>query len=716
MTVLTAPFVMLTLLFLNNTETSFLFQETPDTSMINEQSRKAYFEARRNPDVTIYMAHQSLRLSRKTGYSQGLADASLALGMAYLAKYNKGDSAYFYNKQALDIYEETGNVNGIARACYGLAYVYSFKSSLDESEKYATLALKYFEEAGDSRGMINSLNVLSYLARQQRDLDKARVHIEKAIATAREVKDTLPLANALNDLGNLYKEMALNSQAIDKYFEALRLWELKNDLAGISIAYGSIGLAYFYQKDFDKALEYTKKHFTLSEKRGDLWEMSKMCNNIAQIFTSINLHDSAMVYHRMSLRLNREMSIPSGEANACYVIASTFLNLRQTDSAFWYIRKAFEISSSHELIIPPEYYVTIGKIQLMKGNYRLAADNCLKAYSLAKEKEVPLIVSSASLLLSEIYARSDRENLAYKYLKEHMQLKDSISNDEFLTQITRMEIQYDFDKKQKAAEYAQMQERMVSDNKIKQQSLYLKGLLILLAIVALFSLLIIRHNQLRARYAHIDLEQRLLRAQMNPHFIFNSLCAVQDFILSGKSQKANTFLTKIARLMRNILENSREEFISLNKEIETLKLYLDVQQLRFETGFDYEIAVQETIDPENVSVPPMLAQPCVENSIEHGLLPSGEKGKISICYTLKDGLIMLEVTDNGVGRRQAASAPEGIMKKQSVSTGLTEKRLAHFRRTMKEKNISYNISDLYDADVAAGTKVVMMLPYRKIYA
>jgi LytS/YehU family sensor histidine kinase len=296
-----------------------------------------------------------------------------------------------------------------------------------------------------------------------------------------------------------------------------------------------------------------------------------------------------------------------------------------------------------------------------------------------------------------------------------MQLSDSISNDEFLKQVTRMEIQYDYDKKQEAAEYERMQEKLISDSKIRMQRILLSGLAILLVIVALLSLLFLRHTRLRARYAQIDLEQRLLRAQMNPHFIFNSLCAIQDLIVTNKPQKANAFLTNISRLMRNILENTRVEYVSLEKEIETLRLYMDVQQLRFENGFTYGIDVDESIDPENVSVPPMLAQPCVENSIEHGLLPGREDGRINVRYSLKEGLMMLEVTDNGVGRDKAEEH-KPLMKKESLSTRLTEKRLEHFRKILKEKHISYEIIDLYEEGVAAGTRVVMMLPWKKIYA
>lgn len=693
-----------------------LFSQAPaDTSAITRSTSEAYAMARRNPDMAILMSHKAMTDSRKINYTKGVADASLALGMAYLAKYNPGDSALYYNNLALSSYESLADIAGQARACYGLSYVYSFKGDLASSKRFGSMALDYFEQSGDHRGMINSLNALAWLARQRQDLESAKGYVQRAIITAGEVSDTLPLADATNNLGNIYKEMALFSQAIDAYFRALGLWEMKGDSAGMSVAYGSIGLAYYFQKDYDKALEFSRKHLDLSEKRKDLWEVSKICNTIAQIHNSRGMPDSALVYQRRSLNLNRQMNYPSGEASSCHNIASTLLHLSQADSALWYMNRAMDIASENSLPVPPDYYITLGNIWQSRGNYNQAFSASLTAYKLGKEKDLPLIVSDASLLLSDIYRKTGREDLAYRYLREHMQLKDSISNDQFLKQVTRMEIQYDFDKKQKEAEYIQMQEKLISDQKIKQQRTYLKGLAILLVLVALMSLLYLRHTRLKAKYSQIDLEQRLLRAQMNPHFIFNSLCAIQNLIMSDKPQKANAFLTKIAGLMRNILENSREEYIPLQKEIETLRYYMDVQQLRFEKGFEYNITVDQSIDPENVSVPPMLAQPCVENSIEHGLMPGRENGRISVSYSLRGGLIMLEVSDNGIGRKRAAEV-NPVMKKQSISTKLTEKRLEHFRKILKEKEISYEISDLFEGEQAAGTKVVMMLPYRRIYA
>jgi tetratricopeptide (TPR) repeat protein len=691
-------------------------QELNDTASINKQNLNLLTSARTNPDLSILLAHKMMADSRKLNYTRGMADASLVMGQAWLAKYNKGDSALYYNKLAFDLYSQINDPRGKARACYGLLYVFSLKGNLAESERYSKLSLEFFEQAGDTRGIINSYNALSYLAQEMKDINKALGLTGKAIEIARSVNDTLPLADALNDLGNIYKEMALFNQAIDTYFEALKLWELKGDSRGISIAYGSIGLMYFYQKEWEKSLEFYRRRLPISVAGEDLWEVSKTYNNIALIFNSTARYDSALIYMRKSLKLNQKMNFTSGIADSYHKFAESYLLTRNVDSAYYYMNKAMALAKEINNVDLVNYYVTLGHLHWARKEYTLALNSAHTAYNMAKKLKLPLMVRESSALISDLYRILKRKDLAYDYLREYNKLRDSISNDEFLKRVTRMEIQYDFDKKQKEAEFARMEERILHENKMRQQKLYVNGLLILLVLLVLISFLYIRHNRLRAQYTRIDLEQRLLRTQMNPHFIFNSLCAVQDFILAGKPQKANTFLTKIAKLMRNILENSREEFIPIEKEIETVKLYLDLQQLRFETGFDYDISLDDSIDPENFSIPPMLTQPCVENSIEHGLLPLKEKGILKIVYSLSNGLMKLEVTDNGIGRKEAARRTGEHNDKKSVSTKVTSERLENFRKTLRQKSISYEITDLYQEERAAGTKVVMMLPFKKIYA
>lgn len=694
---------------------SLCLYQPVDTAAINSQTREAYLNARVNPDLSLVMSYQALSSSKVINYEKGMADAFLALGMAHLAKFNQDDSAYYYNMEALNLYQKLNSIQGKALACYALSYVFSFKSDLKESERYGTLSLNYFEQSGNSRGMINAYSVLSYLARQKNDLNEARAIIEQAIEVARSVNDTIPLADALNSLGNIYKEMALFNQAIESYFGALSLWEAIEDIKGLSIAYGSIGAVYFFQKDYDRALEYYLKNLSISEDAGDMWETSKTMNNISQVYNVKAEYDSSLLYARKSLRINEQMNLQTGVANALYNMATIMLGMAETDSAFIYINRAVDIA--REITDPGlmNYLVTLGHTYRIKKEYDNALKYAREAYAIAKEQNLPLDISDAAALLNDIYSQMGRNDLAYGYMKEFYQIQDSINSDEFHKRITRLDIQYEFDKKEKDAELARVEERILHENRLKQQRLYLKGLVVLIFLLGVISILYIRHNRVQARYRQSDLEQRLLRAQMNPHFIFNSLCAVQELINEGKPGKANIFLAKIARLMRNILENSSEEYIPLEKEIETLRLYMDVQKLRFEPGFEYSIEISDKIDPGNFAIPPMLAQPCVENSIEHGLKSSGGKGRLSLSYELNNGIMIMEIEDNGIGREAAATRSSGVMQKESISTHLTRKRLEYFRKVLGDRHISLQITDLYDGKRASGTRVVMYLPYRKIF-
>jgi len=695
---------------------AFCQEQEIDTASINELTQQAYIVARRNPDLAIRDAHRALSASQKIEYDKGIADASLALGLAYFARYNPGDSATYYNYRALDIYDKNNDLTGKARAYYCLAYVYSIKGMRNESERYSRLSLENFEKAGDERGMVNALSALTYLARQKNDFEGALEMTHNAIEIARSINDTVPLADALNTLGNIYKDMLLFNEAIDSYFDALELWESKKDTSGLAIAYGSVALMYFYQQEYDKALEFNFKKLPISIRTGDLWEQSKTYNNISQIYSAQEKHDSSLFYLRKGLALNEEMNFPSGIANVCHNIAAAFYMKGEPDSADYYISRSIRIAESINDPGLPSYFITLSRAQRGRGNYNEALINARKAYRMATEQGEPIVVSTAAGLLSDIYSETGRKDLAYDYLREYYTINDSINNNEFLKKVTRLEIQNEYDRKQEAAEFEHRQELMLRENRIKQQNLYVKGLIILIILLLVISLFYIRNTRLRARYARIDLEQRLLRAQMNPHFIFNSLCAVQDLILAGQPDKANTFLVKIANLMRNILENSREEFIPLEKEIETLKLYLDVQQLRFESGFEYNFNIDSPIDTENISVPPMLAQPCLENSVEHGLLPGKNGGRIEVSYKLEDELLRLEVTDNGIGRDLAGKDPGRGMKKKSLSTTLIQERLDFFRKKLKIRDIRYEIKDLYDNSDPSGTKVIIMMPFRKVFA
>ncbi len=196
-----------------------------------------------------------------------------------------------------------------------------------------------------------------------------------------------------------------------------------------------------------------------------------------------------------------------------------------------------------------------------------------------------------------------------------------------------------------------------------------------------------------------------LRAQMNPHFLFNAINSIQDFILMGDKRQANSYLGKFANLMRSILEMSEEDEVTLEEVISALKLYLDLESLRFEDSFEYTLEVAPDIQTESLYVPPMLIQPHVENAMKHGLLHRKTNRRLHLAFTLpKPYILQCVVEDNGIGR---AAARQLKGKHLGFATKATEKRLALLNQS-QHKDIQLHIIDLMDEhEQACGTRIVL---------
>jgi sensor histidine kinase YesM len=208
------------------------------------------------------------------------------------------------------------------------------------------------------------------------------------------------------------------------------------------------------------------------------------------------------------------------------------------------------------------------------------------------------------------------------------------------------------------------------------------------------------------------IELKALRSQMNPHFIFNSLNSIQHYIFHTKSDEAIKYLSKFARLVRIILNNSNKPTVTVGEDLEALKLYLELEQMRFEDKFDYEIIIDPSVDADYDIMPPLLTQPYVENAILHGLNPKPEKGKLTITFSSKNNFLICTITDNGIGREKAAEIKRTmpVSKHKSLGMKITEDRLRILNEVNNSK-LSVTITDLKDENGnALGTKVELYVP------
>ncbi|WP_211999931.1 sensor histidine kinase [Chitinophaga sp. HK235] len=208
-----------------------------------------------------------------------------------------------------------------------------------------------------------------------------------------------------------------------------------------------------------------------------------------------------------------------------------------------------------------------------------------------------------------------------------------------------------------------------------------------------------------------QLEMKALRAQMNPHFIFNALNSIQTFMMKSETEQALSYLARFARLIRNVLDNSQLNNIPVSKEVNMLTNYLELEKLRFTDQFEYQFIIDPTLELDLVEIPTMILQPFVENAIWHGILHTRTKGKITITFSRKEDRVLCSVEDNGVGREKSAALRK--MEKQHYSRGLqiTRDRLQLYNSRFNV-DASFDIEDLTDeAGNPTGTRVNICFPY-----
>ncbi|HSF45096.1 MAG TPA: histidine kinase [Chitinophagaceae bacterium] len=318
--------------------------------------------------------------------------------------------------------------------------------------------------------------------------------------------------------------------------------------------------------------------------------------------------------------------------------------------------------------------------------------------------------------LAQIHHKTGNNDSAYYYLNNFIKLKDSIQNSQFLWQLH---------KTQKEASMALlMKDNQIQASEIRRQAqvrnvLLAALLLLLIAAAFIWRNIILRKKneqlELMGKQAELqqqaqDLEMKALKAQMNPHFIFNSLSSINWFILKHKTQEASDYLTSFSRLIRMVLSNSEKSLVTLDEELKMLRLYLDMEQLRLEHSFDYRITMMNNIDPTEIYMPPMILQPFCENAIWHGLSHKSEKGMLTVNFELQGVTLNCTIADNGVGREMANMLNNNASHRgKSMGIQITKSRLSLFNGTPNESEY-YCIEDVMNEEgLVGGTKVTLKI-------
>jgi hypothetical protein len=357
-----------------------------------------------------------------------------------------------------------------------------------------------------------------------------------------------------------------------------------------------------------------------------------------------------------------------------------------------------------------EIYIKQAEIFRKQKKNKAGTEKYDSALALATPLNLKQIMFSCHLGLSELFEESGNNQKAFSHYKNYTRLKDELFTLENNKILAEMESRFESEKKKQQIELLENKNKL-NEKQAFSTKIILFGVSGFTIISLLLLLLFIRQNKLRAEHDKNRLLQKLLRSQLNPHFIFNSLASVQNSIINQQPEMANRYLTRFSRLMRNILESSAQDFVTLEQEISTLENYLALQKIRFPDKFDYHFQVDEQLETDSIMISPMLVQPFIENAIEHGFKQKDTPGFLQVRFQLINGVLVIEVEDNGIGRKKSGEIYRKDPKDyKSMATEIIRQRIKALNKNLKRK-ITFNIVDLTDAQSnASGTRVVFEVP------
>lgn len=595
------------------------------------------------------------------------------------------------------------------KALIEIGIEYFFRSDYSKALEYYFKALDIAEKTNDKSLISQCYNEIGIVYKNQGKYKLALDYYEKALLMATELNDKPWIAACNTNIGNIYRKKGNYEKALEYYLSALKTFEQLQQKRRVAICYINIGNIYEEQHDYEKALEYYKRALNISIETGDKLRISDSYINIGKIYSNREDFSNARTYFNKSLDIYKEFGYKHEMDNCYKYIGYTYKIQNDFQKAIEFYNKALEISEEEEdKSSIAETMINLGNLFINKNEYNRALDYSNRGLQLAVEIGNMLTIKNAYFSLVEIWERLNNTGKALEYYKLYSNLKDSLYNVEKYKAITEMEVKYESEKKEQ--QLALLTEKNeVQMLKLNQRNRLMFAFVIFFILAILIIYLFFRHNRLKVKHKTIELEQQLLRSQMNPHFIFNSLIAIQSYIYKKDIIHAGDYLAKFANLIRLILENSRVEFIPFEKEINTLELYLELQSLRFENKFVYKIEIDKNIDTGNISVPPMLTQPFIENAVEHGMRHKKEDGLIHIKFNKKDDLILFKVEDNGLGRIKASELKKQ-KKHKSLAIAITNERLTILSKRLKQK-FNIEIIDINDnTGIPCGTEVIFTMP------
>ena len=656
----------------------------------------------------------SLKVAKENNDIKKQLDLYLKIGYSFNTDQEFNKAICYYN-QGLNIAKEKE-----IRAKYlnRIGQVFVDSSNYAEALLYLDKSVKLYQTLKPNSDFASTYSLIGMCYGLTNNLDSAIMAFQNALDVNIQIKDSSGIGVNYYNIGLANHFKGQYKEAIDYYIKSLEIREAIKDTSSIIASLTSVGETFRIRDEYKKAMKYYQKALSYKSSLLDInvsgKQLIKNKEILAYIYSEIGLiykaendYDNASNYFDTALVYSRAIKYKRGIATIARYkagIEQSLGNLEiakklQLESLEAYRNINYGPGISQALTSVAEIEIEENNFQKAIGLLNSAWDGALSNNLLEEQVEILRLKMKANRGLGET-------KKALAFYDQFTELKDSLFNIDREKQIEEIETKFQTEKKEKQIEILN-QETQLQKQKLKNQQLLLTFVIIIIVFIILLGILFFRQNKLRSELKVEQNKQKLLRSQMNPHFIYNSLSAIQNFILSNDPMQSVTYISEFSTLMRMVLENSRKDLITLKEDIDFVNFYLKLQKLRFSDKFSYLIKVDEKINQEIIKIPPMLIQPFIENAVEHGMRQIEKDGMIQINYQIENNELIITVIDNGKG---LSSKTEN--KHESLATVITKERIENIFKLLKVK-IKMKIGEAYSESENQGVKVEFRIPQTK---
>jgi tetratricopeptide (TPR) repeat protein len=676
---------------------------------------------------------KSIKIARRLKMQQLEAAVLLRLGVLYEAE-GKYDEALSHYENSIKVSKEIGHKTIQAANLTSISHIHKKKGDHKTSIKIAEESLEMYEELKDTLAISRVVGNIGNTYLEMGDYKKAIAYCEESSKLKLVLGDSVGLGINYDRIGRAHFSMGNYDAAQNFYIKGLQLVTRQQRYDLQVNAYSHLGEMYNALQNFEKGLEYAKLTLELAEKYGDMNSISRALLGVGNSYQYMAKYSKAIEHYEKQLEIQKELDETESQVLSLLSISKVHMLQQNYELALEYGNKAkkfVDISNTDEL--RAYFYNHLSEIHFQMETYVKAIEYALNSIEYSTKINAREEKMNSLLVLATSYGKLDEHEEAYNYFERYSMLKDSLLTDSKQMSIVNSQTKYETEKKEK--EIALLLNKD-SKNKIRihEQNLRLKskelelnrsrfmifGVIsaaILTLLIGVVILILFRWRQTKMsnqlRVEALESKQKALTAQMNPHFIFNSLNSIENFIYQNEKRNLNKYLTKFATLMRLILNSSQEVVVPIDQEVQALDLYMELEALRFRDRFSYSISIDDNIDQYEMQIPSMLIQPFVENAIWHGIMHKEGPGKVEVTMKLEGEKVKCTITDDGIGREKAMEIRDRT-KPEHESQGLeiTRKRL-EVVNALTPKEAAFTLTDLEDdLGNATGTKVEFNIPYK----